>query len=106
MYDFKNKTAIVTGGAQGMGREYVRQNLAHPISLRVRAADEVGDRIFVDGNSAAALGSGNPRLVASCLAMPLAINASTARPPSSRRVLRRGSRASWWSVAFTAGEAC
>ncbi|WP_083684377.1 SDR family oxidoreductase [Massilia putida] len=24
MYDFKNKTAIVTGGAQGMGREYVR----------------------------------------------------------------------------------
>jgi 2-oxoglutarate/2-oxoacid ferredoxin oxidoreductase subunit alpha len=37
------------------GREYARDHL-EPIRLTVRAADQVGDRIFVDGNSAAALG--------------------------------------------------
>ena len=55
---YKSKPKLLDSNLQAlqMGREYVRQNLAHPISLRVRAADEVGDRIFVDGNSAAALG--------------------------------------------------
>lgn len=40
MYDFKNKTAIVTGGAQGMGREYVRlllQNGANVVIADVNA---------------------------------------------------------------------
>jgi 2-oxoglutarate/2-oxoacid ferredoxin oxidoreductase subunit alpha len=37
------------------GREYARDHLA-PIRLAVRPADQVGERIFVDGNSAAALG--------------------------------------------------
>ena len=32
------------------------QNLAHPLGIQVRKADAVGDRIFVDGNTAAALG--------------------------------------------------
>ena len=55
---YKSKPKLLDSNVQAlqMGREYVRQNLAHPISLRIRAADEVGDRIFVDGNSAAALG--------------------------------------------------
>ena len=55
---YKSKPKLLDSNVQAlqMGREYVRQNLAHPISLRVRPADEVGDRIFVDGNSAAALG--------------------------------------------------
>ena len=39
-----------------MGREWVRQHLPHPIGLRVRKADAVGDRIFVEGNAATALG--------------------------------------------------
>jgi 2-oxoglutarate ferredoxin oxidoreductase subunit alpha len=39
-----------------MGVAYVTENLA-PIRLQVRKADMVGDRIFVEGNSAAALGA-------------------------------------------------
>ncbi len=39
-----------------LGRDWVREHLPHPIGLRVRKADEVGDRIFADGNAAAALG--------------------------------------------------
>ncbi len=39
-----------------MGRDYVREHLG-PIGLKVRHADEVGDRIYVEGNEAAALGA-------------------------------------------------
>ena len=39
-----------------MGRDWVREHLSHPIGLKVRKADAVGDRIFVEGNAAAALG--------------------------------------------------
>ena len=39
-----------------MGRDYVVQNLA-PLGLKVRRADNVGDRIFVEGNAAAGLGA-------------------------------------------------
>ena len=39
-----------------LGRDWVRGHLPHPIGLRVRKADAVGDRIFVEGNAAAALG--------------------------------------------------
>ncbi|HLK23281.1 MAG TPA: 2-oxoacid:acceptor oxidoreductase subunit alpha [Caulobacteraceae bacterium] len=39
-----------------MGRDYVTQNLKG-IGLRVRKADAVGDRIYVEGNNAAALGA-------------------------------------------------
>jgi 2-oxoglutarate ferredoxin oxidoreductase subunit alpha len=40
-----------------LGRDYALMNMDCPISLRVRRADAVGDRIFVEGNSAAALGA-------------------------------------------------
>ncbi len=55
---YKSKPKLLDSNvhALAMGREYVRQHLGHPIGLRVRRADAVGDRIFVDGNSAAALG--------------------------------------------------
>ena len=55
---YKSKPKLLDSNvhALAMGREYVRQHLAHPIGLRVHRADAVGDRIFVDGNSAAALG--------------------------------------------------
>ena len=39
-----------------LGRDYAREHLHAPLGIRVRRADEVGDRIFTDGNSAAALG--------------------------------------------------
>nr|WP_265468723.1 2-oxoacid:acceptor oxidoreductase subunit alpha [Arenimonas daejeonensis] len=39
-----------------LGRDWVREHLPHPIGLRLRKADAVGDRIFVEGNAAAALG--------------------------------------------------
>ena len=40
-----------------LGREWTLRNLKCPIGLRVRRADNVGDRIFVDGNTAAGLGA-------------------------------------------------
>ncbi len=39
-----------------MGRDYVQANLK-PVGLKVRRADAVGDRIYVEGNEAAALGA-------------------------------------------------
>jgi 2-oxoglutarate ferredoxin oxidoreductase subunit alpha len=39
-----------------MGVAYVREHL-EPLKLQVRRADKVGDRIFVEGNQAAALGA-------------------------------------------------
>ena len=39
-----------------LGRDYVQAHLQAPLGIRVRRADEVGDLIFTDGNSAAALG--------------------------------------------------
>ena len=55
---YKSKPKLLDSNLQAlqMGREYVRQHLPHPLGLHVRPVDRVGDRIFVDGNSAAALG--------------------------------------------------
>lgn len=40
-----------------IGRDWALDNLPCPIGLRVRRADAVGGRIFIDGNSATALGA-------------------------------------------------
>ena len=40
-----------------MGRDYARRAPRPPIGLKVRRADAVGDRIFIEGNDAAALGA-------------------------------------------------
>jgi 2-oxoglutarate/2-oxoacid ferredoxin oxidoreductase subunit alpha len=55
---YKGKERLLDANKQALhlGRDYVAQNLAHPLGLRVQHADAVGDRIFVDGNTAAALG--------------------------------------------------
>ncbi len=55
---YKSKPKLLDSNVQAleMGRAYVREHLAHPIGLQVRRADAVGDRIFAEGNSAAALG--------------------------------------------------
>ncbi len=39
-----------------LGRDFVREHLDAPLGIRVRKSDRVGDQIFTDGNSAAALG--------------------------------------------------
>ena len=40
-----------------MGRDYALANFACPLPIRVERSDNVGERIFIDGNSAAALGA-------------------------------------------------
>ncbi|HEX4196559.1 MAG TPA: 2-oxoacid:acceptor oxidoreductase subunit alpha [Caulobacteraceae bacterium] len=55
---FKGKDRLIAPNiaALHMGRDYVAEHIA-PLGLRVRRSDKVGDRIFVEGNSAAALGA-------------------------------------------------
>ena len=54
---YKGKEKLLDANKQALhlGRDHAREHLA-PIGLAVRRADNVGQRIFVDGNSAAALG--------------------------------------------------
>ena len=54
-YKGKEKLLDANVHALHLGHDYATNNLP-PIGLEVRAADAVGDRIFIDGNSAAALG--------------------------------------------------
>jgi len=55
---FKGKEKLIAANVHALhlGRDHALKHLACPIGLRVRRADAVGDRIFVDGNNAAALG--------------------------------------------------
>ncbi len=55
-YKGKEKLLKPNLHALQLGRDLAMHNLKHPIGLRVRKADKVGNKIFVDGNSAAALG--------------------------------------------------
>ncbi|HEY0421576.1 MAG TPA: 2-oxoacid:acceptor oxidoreductase subunit alpha [Acetobacteraceae bacterium] len=53
----KEKLIAANIDALHMGRDYALKHLSCPIGLRLRKSDKVGERIFVDGNAAAALGS-------------------------------------------------
>ncbi len=55
---YKGKEKLLASNMQAldMGRAWVEENLKDAVGLRVRRADNVGNRIFSDGNSAAALG--------------------------------------------------
>ena len=55
---FKGKERLLESNIKAlhMGRDYVKQHMAAPLGIRVRRADNVGDQIFTDGNSAAGLG--------------------------------------------------
>ncbi|MBT9491894.1 MAG: 2-oxoacid:acceptor oxidoreductase subunit alpha, partial [Paucibacter sp.] len=55
-YAGKEKLLSSNLRALQLGREYADQHLSGAVGLRVEASDQVGDKIFVDGNSAAALG--------------------------------------------------
>lgn len=56
---FRGKEALLQSNlkAMQMGREYAQAEFGCPLGLRVQASDAVGDRIFLEGNSAAALGA-------------------------------------------------
>jgi 2-oxoglutarate ferredoxin oxidoreductase subunit alpha len=56
---FKGKEKLVPANYAALekGRAWAQENLACPIGLTLRRADAVGDRIFVEGNAAAALGA-------------------------------------------------
>ncbi|MGH8693311.1 MAG: 2-oxoacid:acceptor oxidoreductase family protein, partial [Burkholderiales bacterium] len=55
-FEGKNKLIAPNIRALHLGREYAAANFKCPIGLRVRRASAVDERIFVDGNTAAALG--------------------------------------------------
>ncbi len=55
---FKGKAKLIEPNVEALalGREHARQELGGALDLKVARADAVGDRIFIDGNNAAALG--------------------------------------------------
>ncbi|HVV79213.1 MAG TPA: 2-oxoacid:acceptor oxidoreductase subunit alpha [Pseudolabrys sp.] len=55
---YKGKDKLIEPNIKALhiGRDYATLNL-QPIGLQMRASNKVGDRIFVEGNSAAALGA-------------------------------------------------
>src|SRR5215212_3094165 len=56
---FKGKEKLFAANkhALHLGRDWATMNLECPIGLRLKRANKVGDRIFIEGNSAAALGA-------------------------------------------------
>ncbi|HET9670812.1 MAG TPA: 2-oxoacid:acceptor oxidoreductase subunit alpha [Casimicrobiaceae bacterium] len=56
---YKGKEALLDSNrkALALGREHALDHFDCPIGLRVERRDGVGDRIFIDGNDAAALGA-------------------------------------------------
>ena len=56
---YKGKEALLQSNVKALrlGRDYAAQHLGGPIGLKVKRADNVGNKIFIDGNSAAALGA-------------------------------------------------
>ncbi len=57
-YKGKGKERLLEANKQALhlGRDYVKQHLQAPLDIRVQRANNVGDQIFTDGNSASALG--------------------------------------------------
>ena len=57
--EFGSKANLIDANlnALGLGRDGAAQMLGDPIGLQMRRSDKVGDRIYVEGNNAAALGA-------------------------------------------------
>ena len=55
---YKGKEKLLESNVRALnaGRSFAKDHLKAPIGLRVRRADKVGDKIFVEGNAATALG--------------------------------------------------
>ncbi|MFY9837674.1 MAG: 2-oxoacid:acceptor oxidoreductase subunit alpha [Xanthobacteraceae bacterium] len=56
-YKGKEKLFDANKHALQLGRDWVMMNMEHPIGLRLKPANAVGDRVFIEGNAAAALGA-------------------------------------------------
>ena len=56
-YRGKDKLIAPNINALNLGFNFAKDHLPCPISITVKRDDKVGDRIFIDGNSAAALGA-------------------------------------------------
>jgi len=56
-YRGKDKLIVGNREAAKIGYDYARAHFACPIGLRIKRSEGVGDRIFIDGNSAAGLGA-------------------------------------------------
>ena len=56
---FRGRDKLIAANVEALhlGRDWLQRNLSWPIGLTLRHADTVGDHIFIDGNSAAALGA-------------------------------------------------
>jgi 2-oxoglutarate/2-oxoacid ferredoxin oxidoreductase subunit alpha len=92
---FKSKEKLIDANlhALNLGRDWALQNLQCPIGLRLRRAKAVGDRIFIEGNSAAALGAvyGGATM---CAWYPITPSSSLADAFTSHCRRRRGDPAS------------
>ncbi len=55
---YKGKEKLLASNVQALhlGRDFATEHLQAPLGIRVQRSDQVGNKIFVDGNSAAALG--------------------------------------------------
>ena len=55
---YKGKEKLLASNVQALhlGRDFAKEHLQVPLGIRVQRSNQVGDKIFVDGNSAAALG--------------------------------------------------
>lgn len=55
---YKGKEKLMASNVQALhlGRDFASEHLEAPLGIRVQRSDQVGRQIFVDGNSAAALG--------------------------------------------------
>jgi 2-oxoglutarate/2-oxoacid ferredoxin oxidoreductase subunit alpha len=56
---FKGKDKLIAPNVRALhlGRDYALMNLTCPLGIRLQRSQAVGDRIFIEGNSAAALGA-------------------------------------------------
>jgi 2-oxoglutarate ferredoxin oxidoreductase subunit alpha len=56
---FKGKDKLIAPNHEALhiGYDYAKANFGCPISLKVKRADAVGDKIFIEGNAAAGLGA-------------------------------------------------
>ena len=55
---YKGKEKLLDSNVRALhlGRDFAKEHLNGPLGIRVQRSDKVGEQIFVDGNSAAALG--------------------------------------------------
>jgi len=56
---YRGKDKLIEGNREAarIGHRYAMEHFACPLPIRVKRADAVGERVFIDGNSAAGLGA-------------------------------------------------